>query len=64
MTMPGLTPEQRTNEDFPYTLGPSPEYGHPEVRQVTILDLDSSNGHLRRRHFVYDLSTGTVRDMG
>ena len=58
----GLTAEQSTNQDLPYTLGPSPVYGHPEVRQVTVLDLDGND--LRRRHFVFDLSTGTIGDMG
>jgi hypothetical protein len=60
----GLTGKARSNEDFPFTLGPSPVYGHPTVRQVSVLDIDPVTNHISRSHYVIDTATGMVEDMG
>jgi hypothetical protein len=60
----GLTGKARSNDDFPFTLGPSPVYGHPTIRQVSVLDLDPANGRINRSHYVIDTATGTIGGMG
>lgn len=60
----GLAGKARSNDDFPFTLGPSPVYGHPTIRQVSVLDIDPATGHLHRSHYVIDTATGTIGGMG